>query len=68
MRGDFMGMYDGWNRGWGRDRNGDRSAAAYFDSLPLEVKEQLNNEANKITSVQELRKLGNELESKTEQQ
>jgi hypothetical protein len=61
-----MDTYDGWFHGWGKARSGDRSAAEYFDSLPLEVKEKLNNEANKITSVEDLRRLGNQLENKTE--
>lgn len=61
-----MDFYEGWNRGWGRGRNGDRSAEAYFDSLPLEVKEEINRQANKVNSVENLIKLGSHLESKEE--
>lgn len=61
-----MDLYDGWNRGWGFHRNGDRTAAAYFDSLPLEVKEMLNRHVNEITSVEKLRKIGNQMENKLE--
>lgn len=61
-----MNLFDGWNRGWGFDRNGDKTAAAYFDSLPLEVKEMINNHANRVTSVESLRKLGNQLENEQE--
>ncbi len=61
-----MDTYDGWNRGWGRGKNGDKSAAGYFDSLSPEAKEALNQHANKITSVEELRKQGNALDSKSE--
>lgn len=62
-----MAKYDGWNRHWGRDKNGDTSAEGYFDSLSPEVKEELNRRANRVTSVEGLRRLGNQLENGAEE-
>jgi len=50
--------------GWNKDFNGDRSAASYFDSLPLEMKEEINKNAEKIRSIDDMRKFAYHMESK----
>ena len=54
--------YGGFNKGI----NGDISAANYFDSLPLEVKEELNRRAAGIHSVSDLVGLPTYLDNKME--
>ena len=54
--------YGGFNKGI----NGDISAANYFDSLPLEVKEELNRRAADIHSGSDLEVLATYLDNKLE--
>ena len=54
--------YGGFNKGI----NGDISAANYFDSLPLEVKEGINRPAAGIPSVSDLEVLATYLDNKLE--
>ena len=49
-----------------RDTTGDMSAAGYFDSLPLEVKEEINRRAADIHSISDLEVLATYLENKLE--
>lgn len=46
--------------------NGDAAAANYFDSLPLEVKEELNRRGGDIHSLNDLETLATYLEGKLE--
>ena len=54
--------YGGFNKGY----NWDMSAAGYFDSLPLEVKEEINRRAADIHSISDLEVLATYLENKLE--
>ena len=54
--------YGGFNKGY----NGDMSAAGYFESLPLEVKEEINRRAADIHSISDLEVLATYLENKLE--
>ena len=49
--------------GWNKDFNGDMSAANYFDSLPLEVKEEINKNADKIKSIDDMRRYADQMRS-----
>lgn len=49
--------------GWNKDFNGDMSAASYFDSLPLEVKEEINKNADKIKSIDDMRRYADQMRS-----